>query len=535
MDSTTHTEQSIEREASAVDADKEGVEIKSLVNVHEHQLDPRISVTSFHIRRNSEALNSGGEKGLEEPLYIEFKEGDKRNPINFLRKKKWGITALACFSTVISAGTAGAYNLGFASMTRDLNCTDFQATIGLSVYALGFGVTPLVTASFSEELGRLPLYYGSGIGFLLMYMMIALSKNIQTVIIARFLQGAFGSTGSTMVGGTVADIWSSKERGLPMAIFSAAAVGGTGLGPVFAGWIEMNPRLGWKWIQWIQMIICGFYLLLLPLFMRETRSAVLLTRIARKLRKETGDPRYRARVEDERTSLRTLIYISCTRPIYLMLTEMIVSSFSLWIGFAWGITYCLLESVGLTFTNLHGFNTGEVGTVFTAMIIGTGLGFLTNLYQERLYHKNVLTRGPEARLYGACFAAILLPTAMFIYAWSSFTFVHWSVQAIGIVLFTWSAYTIYNTVFTYLADCYGPFASSALAGQSLARNIVGMAFPLFTKQMYKALDFKWANTLFGCLGTAMVPIPFILFFYGPAIRRRSRFSRMVMEAADVSC
>lgn len=64
--------------------------------------------------------------------------------------------------------------MGFASMTRDLNCTDFQATIGLSVYALGFGVVPLVTASFSEEFGRFPLYIGSGIGFLLMYMMIPL-------------------------------------------------------------------------------------------------------------------------------------------------------------------------------------------------------------------------------------------------------------------------------------------------------------------------------------------------------------------------
>ena len=53
----------------------------------------------------------------------------------------------------------------------------------------------------------------------------------------------------------------------------------------------------------------------MPIFMKETRSAVLLTRLAKKLRKETGDARYRARVEDERTSLRTLIYISCTRPL----------------------------------------------------------------------------------------------------------------------------------------------------------------------------------------------------------------------------
>ena len=37
------------------------------------------------------------------------------------------------------------------------------------------------------------------------------AKNIETVIVARFLQGAFGSTGATMVGGTISDIWLSKE------------------------------------------------------------------------------------------------------------------------------------------------------------------------------------------------------------------------------------------------------------------------------------------------------------------------------------
>ena len=49
--------------------------------------------------------------------------------------------------------------------------------------------------------------------------------------------------------------------------------------------------------------------------MSETRSPVLLTRLAKKLRKESKDKRYRARIEDERASLRQLIYISSTRPI----------------------------------------------------------------------------------------------------------------------------------------------------------------------------------------------------------------------------
>lgn len=59
----------------------------------------------------------------------------------------------------------------------------------------------------------------------------------------------------------------------------------------------------------------GLFVIAVPTCMKETRSGVLLMRLARKLRAETGNPRYRARIEDERASLRTLIYISCTRPI----------------------------------------------------------------------------------------------------------------------------------------------------------------------------------------------------------------------------
>ena len=152
--------------------------------------------------------------------------------------------------------------------------------------------------------------------------------------------------------------------------------------------------------------------------------------------------------------------------------------------------------------------------------IGSILGFFTNFYQETLYqfvfsHKCKLeeddqlltffwyrrryfpTRGPEARLYLVCFAAVMLPIGMFIYAWSSFVFVNWISLTIGITLFIWATFIMYLAAFSYLADwcefthslhvsdltcfdffsfflwisSYGPFASSALAGQSLASNL----------------------------------------------------------------
>lgn len=510
----------------------------------EDRIDPRITAAELP---SSEQLDEPYPQQLDEiihhripphevekePIYIEFDKGDRRDPINFTWKRKWAITATACFFTGLSAATASTYSLGIDSMVRDLNCTPFQGTIGLSTYTLGFSLIPLVTSSFSEEFGRQPLYIVSAIGFALCHVVVAVAQNIQTVQIARFFAGAFGSTGSTMVGGTIADIWLPHERGLPMSIFSVAAIAATGMGPVAAGWIEMNHRLEWRWIQWIHLIVTGALIVAIPILMKETRSAVLLTRIAKRMRKETGNHRYRARVEDERASLKTLIYISCTRPIYLLLTEPTVASFSLWIGFAWGILYVLIESIAPVFKNLHHFNAGTGGLAFITLPIGAVLGYLTNLYQEKLYRDNYPKRGPEARLYVSLVAAILFPASMFIYAWCTVDGVPWIALSIGITLFVWACFVMYLAVFTYLADCYGPFASSALAGQSLCRNLLGMAFPLFTAQMYDKLTYKWANTLFALLAVLMIPIPYVLFFKGPVIRARSKFASQVMEKLTV--
>jgi predicted MFS family arabinose efflux permease len=82
----------------------------------------------------------------------------------------------AWFSTFITflAAAASSYAMGYSSMTRDLDCTLFQATIGLSMYALGVGLAPLVTSSFSEEFGRFLFYIISALMFTLTHVMIAL-------------------------------------------------------------------------------------------------------------------------------------------------------------------------------------------------------------------------------------------------------------------------------------------------------------------------------------------------------------------------
>jgi hypothetical protein len=117
--------------------------------------------------------------------------------------------------------------------------------------------------------------------------------------------------------------------------------------------------------------------------MKETRTTIVLTRLARKKRKETGDNRYQAKAEIEKESLITLIKISCTRPICqyrfpvfycdqltlffrplgngahctefqcrfsdypsdTVLADQLSCHAQLWIGFTWGVVFALVEYV----------------------------------------------------------------------------------------------------------------------------------------------------------------------------------------------
>lgn len=100
-----------------------------------------------------------------------------------------------------------------------------------------------------------------------------------------------------------------------MSLFALAAIFGTGIGPVWAGYVEQNASLQWRWIEYIQAAYTGAAFIAICAFLKETRGSVVLTRRAVKLRKETGDQRYRAKAEAERASIPILIKNSLSRPI----------------------------------------------------------------------------------------------------------------------------------------------------------------------------------------------------------------------------
>lgn len=88
--------------------------------------------------------------------------------------------------------------------------------------------------------------------------------------------------------------------------------------------------------------------------------------------------------------------------------------------------------------------------------------------------------------------------------------------------------TIYIISFVYLSECYGVYASSAIAGQSFCRNMMGGAFSFFTTAMFNTMTVRWGLVMMGGLATVLAAVPFVAFFYGPTIRAHSPYSRQLM-------
>jgi MFS family permease len=138
-----------------------------------------------------------------------------------------------------------------------------------------------------------------------------------------------------MVGGVVSDIYHTADRNTPMALFSGAALFGTGLGPLVSGFIAQH--LSWRWIFYVQTISCGTLILIVTICFKETRGSVLLSRKAHALNEwyekleaagyvgvdlpsDNGEKvasrriRWKVKSDEDRQSLARMIGISCYRP-----------------------------------------------------------------------------------------------------------------------------------------------------------------------------------------------------------------------------
>lgn len=483
------------------------------------------------------------------------------NPLEWSDSKKRIMIVISCLATNFAAFTAGSYSPGARQMSAEWDVSQVQVLAGITTFCTGFAIAPMVLAPFSEINGRYPVFVGAGVVFVLGQLCCAVTRSHAGMMLARLTAGIGSSVFSTMVGGVVSDLYDSAGRNTPMALFSGFAFFGTGLGPLVSGFIAQNTS--WRWIFWIQVITCGWIVVVVVLFFEETRGSILLSRKAIALniwiekrekagyygfevtaapsyKSETQRIRWKVKSDEERESVGKMISISVYRPFHLLLTEPVVFFFSLWVAFAWAVLYLTFGSIPLVFSTSYGFDLQQSNSVFAALCVGAALATTYSIYQDRLLlrflgsnaskvqnpsrlRRAIDLSSPEGRLYFACLESILLPVGLFWFGWSQGSS-HWIVPTMAITCATMGIYSVYLATFNYLADSYGRYASSALAAQSFCRNMLGGIFPLFTTKLFVNLTFRGATSLLGGLACVLTIVPWVLTFYGPKIRARSKFA-----------
>lgn len=108
---------------------------------------------------------------------------------------------------------ASVYTPGVSEVTAVFGVSTTVAILGLSVYSLGLAFGPMIGAPISETQGRKAVYLITLPISLLFTMGAGLAQNIETLLICRFLSGAFGSPCLAVGAGTIADMWVLEEGG----------------------------------------------------------------------------------------------------------------------------------------------------------------------------------------------------------------------------------------------------------------------------------------------------------------------------------
>lgn len=435
----------------------------------------------------------------------------------------------SCTTTNIPTGT-------IIQLVETFEVSTEVITLGISLFVLGFAIGPLLWAPLSELYGRQVVFIVSYGGFTAFNAGAAGAQNIQTLLLMRFFAGAFGSSPFTNAGGVIADVFPASERGLAMAIFALCPSLGPTIGPIVGGFLGQSH--GWKWVEGVMAILSGLLWIIVSLTVPETYAPVLLHRRAAKLSEMTGKV-YRTRIEIEAgsISLTKAFNAALSRPFLLLFREPIIFLLSIYMAIIYGTLYLLFGAYPIVYQQHRHWSEGTGGLAF----LGVGLGMVLAIpffgYLDKFYSKAMVLNGgkqpePELRLPSAMVGAFVIPIGMFWFAWTNSPGVHWMASVAAGVPFGFGMVLVFLSITNYLVDAYTIFAASALAANAVLRSLFGAAFPLFTAQMFDRLGIHWASSIPAFLALACVPFPFVIYKYGPAIRRRCRYAAEAAEFRD---
>ena len=483
------------------------------------------------VKRGASTRSKKGEKDIN--LVTWDGPGDPDNPKNWPKNKKWAATITVSLFTFISPVSSSMIAPALENLRADFDLPKSARTelaLALSAFLLAFAVGPLFLGPLSEIFGRRIVLQLANLFYFVFNLACGFSTNVPMIIAFRFFSGLGGSAPLGIGGGVLGDIWLPQERGRAMALYSLMPLLGPAIGPIAGAFIAQYTT--WRWVFWSTSIAAMLVQCLGFFYLKETYAAALLNEKKKELIKITGNKELHTEFDTPNRKFSSHIGTAFKRPFKLILTQPIVQVLSLYIGFVYGVLYLVLATFPGLWTSKAFYDqpTGLAGLNY----ISLGLGFFIGTQiaaktADRIYKhlkaKNGDVGRSEFRVPLMFPGAVMIPIGLLIYGWSAQYRVFWLVPNIGTAIFAAGNQLVFQNCQTYIVDAYTRYAASAIAATTLFRSLGGFAFPLFAPIMYEALGYGWGNSVLAFAGIAIgLPAPFILWWYGEALRKKSQFA-----------
>ncbi|KAL3443085.1 MFS multidrug transporter [Aspergillus insuetus] len=464
--------------------------------------------------------------------HIQWAVGNPRHPRNWdISRKIYDASLLIFlefFTTAVS--TAGSTAANIVAGEFDLS-EELCIFLFVTVYLLGQAIGGIILPPYSECFGRKKLYIISSVTYSISCIIVAAVPSISGVVFGRLLGGFLSAIPSTIVVGSIEDMFNSRDRVWMIWIWALVANLGLVVGPIM-GTFTTND-LNWRWLFYIAAVVTGILTLFL-LGIRESRPSLLLEREVAKLRKITNIDCLTSSNPDSAPDLRTFVRIALGRPIRLFFTELIVFTVSVMSAVATALVYLFTQALPPIYISL-GFTPKQACLPFIAIGVGLSLGLLTryldlHLIERRRKRGHILL--PEHKLAGFWIGSGVLAGSLWAFAWTippAVQDLHWVVSVLALVLIGYALNEIDYVLGGYLADSYLSYAASGLAALSLIRALLSGILPLVSSPMFSQLGANVAVSLLAAVATAFCLVPPIFSRFGETIRARSKFAKYSLD------
>jgi hypothetical protein len=119
---------------------------------------------------------------------------DPDDPLNLPTWRKWTLITLVSFITFMAGLSSSMFAPSAPALMTEFHSTNsILGSFVVTFFVLGFATGPLLFAPLSELYGRLLVQHIGSIGFSIFSVACAFSKNLNTLIGMRLLQGIFAA------------------------------------------------------------------------------------------------------------------------------------------------------------------------------------------------------------------------------------------------------------------------------------------------------------------------------------------------------